>query len=334
MLLGGEFLELAFSVTILIACISYMFLGCAGHKRRSGEESQTAEPTPDDQQAGSQLDQAEGSRAPEGASKLSNADQSIAGYQSQTSEILAGPGDNQVDGGSTLSRHSHSGASQIGARSSHVGSTLSSHHQSSHAASRHGSSIAGHSSSAMQSSKFGSTLDSALASRAAGGGPASILSVVSRAGASNIQSSLSSTPSVHSSARASNLGASNIGSGVTSNLQSSSMNSNLDSHLQRSRASNIAQSIISKAGKSRHSAIANQTASSTRSQPVSSSKSTSRVLSSSVAVSGSSPVSGQSVVSSHTSGAATPRSESGSPMSGRSVNTPQSSSSRVSAKSK
>lgn len=341
-MLSVDFLELALTVGTLIVCVSYMFLGCAGHKRRTGEESQNVDPSPDEQQQlnPSQVDQVEGSRAPE-ASKLSNVDQSIAGYQSQTSEILAGPGENLADGISTISRQSHAShaaASRVGSHhGSHLGSGMSSHHQGSHAGSHHGSSLGHAGSSAMQSSKFGSTLDSSVAaSRAAGGGPASVLSVLSRAGASNIQSSLSSTPSIHSSTRPSNMGVSNLGSGITSNHQSG-LNSNMDSSLQKSRASNIAHSLMSSAGKGRPGAMAGQSSGSIRNNPSVKTKSTSkstRLLTSSVAVSASSPASGQSVVSPHTSGASSPRSESGSPMSGRSVTTPHSTSSRVSGKSK
>lgn len=316
-----------------------MFLGCAGHKRKTGEESENAENAqPEDQQlTPSQAEAMEaGSKVPSDAGKLSNADQSIAGFQSQTSEILAGPGEDMAGGASVISRINSHASHQSKMAQSHVGSTLSSRHQaSSNAGSRLSSSHAGsnlssqHSSTATRGSKFGSTLDSSIASRAAGGGPASVLSVMSRA-SSNLQSALSSSPSVRNQSR---MGASNIGSGITSNVQSG-MNSSIQSNMgQKSRASNIASSIMSNAAKSRQSALGSNLSSSIKSKAASGpgGPPVSRVLSSSVQVSGSSPVSSQSVTSPHSSSSQVPSVSGGS--SGRSVVTPRSSgSSRQSVK--
>lgn len=212
-MIAGQLLEVLFSFALVVICISYMLLGCAGHKKKTGDEDSQM-PTDGESNAAtggneigpSKMEQ-EGSRA------NSQAGESIAGYQSQTSEILAGPGEEGLVPsrvGSVLSRasgSSHASSSKLhSSTSSHVGSTLSSNAVSSSAA----------------NSKFGSTLDSGFGSRVPGAG--SVLSMLSRSGNnSNIQSTLSSNAGGVSS---------NI---ANSNVQSSRMASNLDSGYGRSR---------------------------------------------------------------------------------------------------
>lgn len=238
-----EVAELIFTASLLVICISYMFLGCAGHKRRTGEESgvidsqinpegepgstSQAEPTDSKIPDRAQSSAATGSQV--GASPVS----SIAGYQSQTSEILAGPGE-KLDNLSAASNIS--AASRKGSR---LGSRL--HSNVSQARSNVGS-------------KFGSTLDSNLMSSRAPGGAGSVLSMLSRSGGSNIQSTLSSNAG--RSGMQSNTGRSSFQSTLSGNAGGrSAMQSTLSSHAGRSEAqsnmaSNVQSNLASSAGHS------------------------------------------------------------------------------------
>lgn len=228
-------MQAVFSATLVMICISYMFLGCAGHKRKTGEESNAAvdsQMTPDEQ-AGSQAntESKAGALQAEMGSRVSGASNanSIAGYQSQTSEILAGPGEDGM-AASTVSRAGSHMSSNVSSRHasghSNVGSIISS---SNAASSDIGSQVGGSGivsqagGSRLPASKFGSTMDSAVSSRGPGVGRASVISMLSRVGRgqSGFQSTLS-TPG-------------------SSTLQSALSSS------KPSRASNIAQSILSAA---------------------------------------------------------------------------------------
>lgn len=188
--------------TILFICASYMFMGCAGHRRQVGESGLVTESQmPEGEQVG-QLNP-DGGIAP-----ISKMDQqpvsSIAGYQSQTSEILVGPGENlnNLSNASSVAS-AHSQASRL---SNHTGVSRASN------LSRVGSNLQSSSNLSHAGSKHGSTLSSSVSGKP-GAGRSSVLSILSRVGNSNIQSTLSSNAASSTHSRAgSNLQSSNISS--------------------------------------------------------------------------------------------------------------------------
>lgn len=337
-MITSELIEVLISISILITCISYMFMGCAGHRRRNGEESMAADSqaTPEGE-AESQRSQADGASPSntgtpsQAGTEAATPQSSIAGYQSQTSEILAGPGEGLNTGASVTSRASSSRVSSSHGVHSKLQSSLS------NATSRLGSTL-----SRATGSKFGSTLDSHLqSSRAASGhgGQNSVLSMMSRGGHSAMQSTLSRNQSNIQSSLSSHAGnRSSLQSAVPSKMAQSNLDSGWAS---RAKNSNIAQSILSATSNFGRSKASHINAPASNVSPPGSkfagaSSNLSRQVTSSLAVSGSSPISNVSNLtgSSAASGAGGGASSANSNFSARSVVTPQSIHSQQSAKGK
>lgn len=347
-MISSELLEVLVSISILITCISYMFMGCAGHRRRGGEESMAADSqaTPSEADPNAAGSQAESGATPSGTGTTSQAgidatpQSSIAGYQSQTSEILAGPGEDMGGQGSTISSRASSRASSVhGHHSSKLQSTIAS------GTSRLASTL---SRATNASSKFGSTLDSNLKSSRANasghgstaGGHESVLSMMSRAGRSALQSTLSrqsnlnSTLSRNQSNLESTLSSQASGNRSSAVAPSRLAQSNLDSGWKsKAKNSNLAQSIISASsnfGKSKagSSFVGSNISPSSKAGPNSN---LSRLVTSSLVVSGSSPVSNVSnLTGSSAASGAGGASSADSKFSARSAVTPQSANSQQS----